>query len=86
MPSSSSSFLTATDSVGWLTKQASAAWPKWRSRATATMYRNSVSVMKALKWNGVNLTIANSYQQDKGLRKLKVRLSGFCLPFSYVDP
>ena len=36
-PSSSSSFFTATDSVGCDTKQASAARPKWRSRATATM-------------------------------------------------
>jgi len=36
-PSSSSSFLTATESVGWETKQASAAWPKCRSRATATL-------------------------------------------------
>ena len=44
-PSSSSSFLIATDSVGWLTKQASAARPKWRSRATATMYFSSVSVI-----------------------------------------
>ena len=35
--SSSSSFLIATDSVGCETKQASAARPKWRSRATATM-------------------------------------------------
>jgi len=35
--SSSSSFLIATDRVGWDTKQASAARPKWRSRATATM-------------------------------------------------
>ena len=36
-PSSSSSFFTATDSVGCETKQVSAARPKWRSRATATM-------------------------------------------------
>jgi hypothetical protein len=36
-PSSSSSFFTATDSVGCDTKQLSAARPKWRSRATATM-------------------------------------------------
>ncbi|MNT52395.1 hypothetical protein D3C72_1894190 [compost metagenome] len=43
--SSSSSFLIATDSVGCDTKQASAARPKWRSRATATMYLSSVSVM-----------------------------------------
>src|SRR5580704_4252185 len=43
--SSSSSFLIATDSVGWLTKHASAARPKCRSRATATMYFNSVSVI-----------------------------------------
>jgi hypothetical protein len=35
--SSSSSFLIATLSVGCETKQASAARPKWRSRATATM-------------------------------------------------
>jgi len=35
--SSSSSFLIATDSVGCETKQASAARPKCRSRATATM-------------------------------------------------
>ena len=35
--SSSSSFLIATDSVGCDTKHASAARPKWRSRATATM-------------------------------------------------
>jgi hypothetical protein len=35
--SSSSSFFTATLKVGWLTKQASAARPKWRSRARATM-------------------------------------------------
>src|SRR5512147_40821 len=47
VPSSSSSFLIATDSVGWLTKQASAARPKWRSRATATMYLSSVRVMPA---------------------------------------
>jgi hypothetical protein len=32
----------------WLTKQPSAARPKWRSRATATMYFNSVKVMKRL--------------------------------------
>lgn len=44
-PSSSSSLRIATDSVGWLTKQASAARPKWRSRATATMYFSSVRVM-----------------------------------------
>ena len=36
-PSSSSSFFTATESVGCDTKHASAAWPKCRSRATATM-------------------------------------------------
>jgi len=36
-PSSSSSFFTATESVGCDTKQVSAALPKWRSRATATM-------------------------------------------------
>ena len=35
--SSSSSFLIDTLSVGCETKQASAARPKWRSRATATM-------------------------------------------------
>ena len=35
--SSSSSFLMATLSVGWDTKQASAARPKCFSRATATM-------------------------------------------------
>ena len=46
-PSSSSSLRMATDKVGWLTKHASAARPKWRSRATATMYFNSVSVMAA---------------------------------------
>jgi hypothetical protein len=43
--SSSSSFLIATDSVGCDTKQASAALPKCFSRATATMYLSSVSVM-----------------------------------------
>src|SRR6478672_4085431 len=43
--SSSSSFLIATDSVGCDTKQASAARPKCFSRATATMYFSSVSVM-----------------------------------------
>ena len=37
MPSSSSSFLIATDSVGCETKHDSAARPKCRSRATATM-------------------------------------------------
>ena len=36
-PSSSSSFLIATDSVGCDTKHDSAARPKCRSRATATM-------------------------------------------------
>jgi hypothetical protein len=36
-PSSSSSFFTATDSVGCETKQASAALPKCRCLATATM-------------------------------------------------
>ena len=35
-PSSRSSFLIWVDSVGWLTKQASAARPKWRWSATAT--------------------------------------------------
>jgi hypothetical protein len=35
-PSSSSSFFTATDSVGCDTKHACAARPKWRSRDTAT--------------------------------------------------
>ena len=35
-PSSFSSFLIWVDSVGWLTKQASAARPKWRWSATAT--------------------------------------------------
>ena len=44
--SSSSSFLMATDRVGWLTKQASAARPKCRSRATATMYFSSVKVIE----------------------------------------
>jgi hypothetical protein len=44
-PSSSSSFLMATDKVGCATKQASAAWPKCRARATATMYFSSVRVM-----------------------------------------
>ena len=44
-PSSSSSFLMATDKVGWATKQDSAAWPKCLARATATMYFNSVSVI-----------------------------------------
>ena len=39
-----SSFFTATERVGCDTKLASAARPKWRSRATATMYRSSVSV------------------------------------------
>ena len=47
-PSSSSSFLTATLRVGWLTKQDLAALPKCRSRANATMYLNSVSVMVPL--------------------------------------
>ena len=40
-PSSCSSFLIWVDSVGWLTKQASAARPKWRWSATATRYRRS---------------------------------------------
>ena len=40
-PSSSSSFLIWVDSVGWLTKQASAARPKWRWSARATRYRRS---------------------------------------------
>src|SRR3569623_3464414 len=44
-PSSSSSFLIATDKVGCATKQASAAWPKCFSRATATIYLSSVKVM-----------------------------------------
>src|SRR5690606_448658 len=44
-PNSSSSLRMATDKVGWLTKHASAARPKWRSRATATMYLSSVSVI-----------------------------------------
>jgi hypothetical protein len=48
--SSSSSFLTATDSVGCETKQASAALPKCRSRATATMYLSSVNVMGLLSY------------------------------------
>jgi hypothetical protein len=43
-PSSSSSFWIATDSAGWLTKHFAAARPKLRSRATATMYRSSLSV------------------------------------------
>src|SRR5207253_5748912 len=43
--SSSSSFLMATDKVGCDTKHASAALPKCFSRATATMYLSSVSVM-----------------------------------------
>src|SRR5690625_6719021 len=47
-PSSSSSLRMATDSVGWLTKQASAARPKWRSLATATTYFNSVKVIALL--------------------------------------
>src|SRR6478736_5592202 len=48
--SSSSSFLMATDSVGWDTKQASAALPKWRSRATATMYLSSVRVIACVNY------------------------------------
>src|SRR5699024_4923528 len=44
-PSSSSSLRMATDNVGWLTKQASAARPKWRSLATATTYFTSVKVI-----------------------------------------
>ena len=40
-PSSFSSFLIWVDSVGWLTKHASAARPKWRWSATATRYRRS---------------------------------------------
>src|ERR1035437_5075365 len=44
-PSSSSSFLMATDKVGCATKQASAAWPKCLWRATATMYLSSVRVI-----------------------------------------
>src|SRR5690625_382651 len=47
-PSTSSSLRMATDSVGWLTKQASAARPKWRSLATATTYFNSVKVIALL--------------------------------------
>jgi len=31
--------------LGWLTKQRSAAWPKWRASATATTYFSSVSVI-----------------------------------------
>src|SRR4051812_23032207 len=46
--SSSSSFLIATDSVGCDTKHASAARPKCFSRATATMYFSSVSVIDLL--------------------------------------
>ena len=46
--SSSSSFLMATESVGCDTKQASAALPKCRSRASATMYLSSVRVMRAV--------------------------------------
>src|SRR3954469_20884686 len=45
--SSSSSFLIATESVGCDTKHASAARPKCFSRARATMYLSSVSVMAA---------------------------------------
>ena len=53
--SSSSSFLTATDSVGWETWQASAALPKCFSRATATMYLSSVRVMADSEWAGSGL-------------------------------
>jgi hypothetical protein len=41
--------LTATLNVGWLTKQASAARPKCCSCASATMYRNSVSVTASVR-------------------------------------
>src|SRR6478672_12147278 len=44
--SSSSSFLIETDSVGCETKHASAARPKCFSRATATTYLSSVSVIR----------------------------------------
>ena len=44
-PSSSSRFFTAAERLGWLTKQRSAARPKWRSAATATTYLSSVSVI-----------------------------------------
>src|SRR3972149_1311135 len=44
-PSSSSRFFTEAERLGWLTKQRSAAWPKWRASATATMYLSSVRVI-----------------------------------------
>src|SRR6185369_11282263 len=53
--SSSSSFLIATDSVGWDTKQASAALPKCFSRATATIYLSSVSVMGLVLGSGLEV-------------------------------
>src|SRR5690554_5722527 len=55
-PSSSSSLRMATDKVGWLTKQASAARPKCRSRATATMYLSSVRVISVSRlWSCAGL-------------------------------
>src|SRR3546814_8007579 len=53
----------ATDSVGWLTKQASAARPKCRSRATATMYLSSVRVMAIRTLRG---TAAGSGMMERG--------------------
>ena len=43
-PNESSSCLMPAESVGWLTPQASAAWPKCRSRASAMM-NSSLSIM-----------------------------------------
>src|SRR3982751_4384655 len=51
--SSSSSFLIETESVGCETKQASAARPKCFSRATATTYLSSVSVIPGASRRGL---------------------------------
>src|SRR6201995_6021462 len=51
--SSSSSFLIETDSVGCETKHASAARPKCFSRATATTYLSSVSVIRVGSCRGL---------------------------------
>src|SRR6478736_10478239 len=82
--SSSSSFLMATDRVGCETKQASAALPKCRSRATATMYLSSVRVIACVNYaqhgspagiSGLEvLGSASKPAVDVALRQLRVRL------------
>src|SRR5205809_1249532 len=73
--SSSSSFLIATLKVGCETKQASAARPKWRSRATATMYRSSVSVTRVLLFAGgeIQRDAGGHHQQPRAHRPAELR-------------